>query len=477
LLVRSADSGKLREEKQVVCESLTRITMILNKRKSSNLNVMMPGRSAALNLVQSSKIARRMAQVLIVGMLVSILGMAFLPWQQTSRGSGQVVALDPQQRPQTVESPSKGIIVKVAEGLLEGSKVKKDQVLLELEPFAGDLVSQLNAQLDQLNAKLKSTQNMRDVYKKNVNYFTDAQEFAVNSALDMVESSKAKLESIREKIPGAESKEHQAKLQYDRQVELLDKGWNAEKDFEKGRKDWEVAESDLKALLQEMKSVEKEVESKKKQVEEKRSVTQTYIEKARAEEQDAIGKIAGIEKEIGDIQIKLGALKRLTISAPCDGTIMRMPVYPRGKTVKENEPLLTIVPDSTQNAVELLVMGNDMPLVQVGQEVRLQFEGWPGVQFAGWPSVAIGTFSGRVTSVDPTDNGKGKFRILVIPNKDDKKWPAKKYLRQGVRVNGWVMLKRVTLGYEVWRQLNGFPVILSEDDPDKKPSKVPKLPK
>jgi len=75
--------------------------------------------------------------------------------------------------------------------------------------------------------------------------------------------------------------------------------------------------------------------------------------------------------------------------------------------------------------------------------------------------------------VDPTDNGKGKFRILVaekpdvVVGKDGKPtkvpWPDNRWLRQGLRANGWVLLQRVSLWYEVWRQLNGFPPVLSEE--------------
>jgi hypothetical protein len=44
-------------------------------------------------------------------------------------------------------------------------------------------------------------------------------------------------------------------------------------------------------------------------------------------------------------------------------------------------------------------------------------------------------------------------------------WPSDRYLRQGVRANGWVMLKQVPLGYEIWRQLNGFPPSINPDEP------------
>jgi hypothetical protein len=113
--------------------------------------------------------------------------------------------------------------------------------------------------------------------------------------------------------------------------------------------------------------------------------------------------------------------------------------------------------------------------------VRLQFEGWPAVQFVGWPSLSVGTFGGFVKVIDATDDGKGKFRILVKPDPDeetDNPWPNPTSLRQGVRANGWVFLNRVTIGYELWRRLNGFPAVIvpAEGDKTGKGGKV-KVPK
>ena len=43
-------------------------------------------------------------------------------------------------------------------------------------------------------------------------------------------------------------------------------------------------------------------------------------------------------------------------------------------------------------------------------------------------------------------------------------WPGPEYLRQGTRVKGWIVLDRVSLGFEVWRQLNGFPPTVKPPD-------------
>ncbi|MFT7638590.1 MAG: hypothetical protein ACI9G1_000314, partial [Pirellulaceae bacterium] len=57
----------------------------------------------------------------------------------------------------------------------------------------------------------------------------------------------------------------------------------------------------------------------------------------------------------------------------------------------------------------------------------------------------------------------------------DLKWPNERFLRQGVRANGWVLLDQVPLWYEIWRNMNGFPPVVSTEEP--KVNKPPKLPK
>jgi hypothetical protein len=132
--------------------------------------------------------------------------------------------------------------------------------------------------------------------------------------------------------------------------------------------------------------------------------------------------------------------------------------------VKAGQVLAVIVPETASRAVELTVSGNDAPLLSVGRRVRLQFEGWPAVQFAGWPSVAVGTFGGVIGVIDPGAGEDGTVRVIVFPENGEE-WPDVTYLRQGVRVIGWVLLDTVKLGWELWRQFNGFPPTLRNVNP------------
>jgi multidrug resistance efflux pump len=434
---------------------------------------------AALRLVQSSRLAHSLARLLLVGLVLVIAAMLFLPWQQSARGTGQVVAYIPQERQQTVSSPIKGLVVRVADGLVEGSRVRQGDFILEVQPNAANLVEQLRGQLQDLQAKLRTADVKAEVYRQNEIDFTEARNYAVKAAEEMVAAAGAKLEAKQASLPGYQSKEWQARVNYERQQGLFKKGIKSEKEIEYLKKDWEVAKADLLAAQREVDAAQREQQAKQNELEQKRREAQTKVDYSRAMQQEALGQAATIRKDIRDVEIKLGELERLVITAPRDGVIYRMPVFERGQMLKEGDSLFTIVPDISEQAVELYVAGNDTPLVNIGDEVRLQFEGWPAIQFAGWPSVAVGTFGGQIAAIDATDNGTGKFRVLVKPPSEDD-WPADRYLRQGVRANGWVMLNQVSLGYEIWRQLNGFPPIVSQDEPggatksDEKKVKLPK---
>lgn len=433
----------------------------------------------ALKLVQSSAIAWRIANGLVVMLVLVIAAMTLLPWQQSARGTGKVVAYVPQERQQTVTSPAKGVVARLREGLVEGQKVKRGDFILEIQPTAANLVEQLKAQLTDYQAKLATAEAKMAAYAQNIEDFEAARDFAVKAAEEMVSGALAKLQAKQNAIPGYEAKEWQTRVNYERQRGLFEKGLKPEKEVEKLQAEWNVAQADLAAAQREVAAADNEVEAKKYELEQKRREAQTKVEYARAMREDALGQRATVQKEIRDLEIKLQELDRLVIEAPRDGSIFRLPVYERGQVVKEGDDLFTIVPDSVRPAVELWVSGNDTPLVRPGDHVRLQFEGWPAVQFAGWPSVSVGTFGGRVISIDATDDGTGKFRLLV-EQESDEDWPSERFLRQGVRANGWVMLSRVRLGYEIWRQLNGFPPVVAKDaaaaEGEKDPKK-PKLPK
>src|SRR5690606_10863453 len=142
--------------------------------------------------------------------------------------------------------------------------------------------------------------------------------------------------------------------------------------------------------------------------------TMAKIDSTSASLSSARETVATTEADIQKLIIEIGSLENRIVqrilTAPCDGKVVRLLVAGAGETVSAGTQMAVIAPATNDLAAELVVKGNDAPLISTGRPVRLQFAGWPAVQFTGWPSVAVGTFAGRVSVVDAVDDGTGKFR-------------------------------------------------------------------
>jgi hypothetical protein len=126
-----------------------------------------------------------------------------------------------------------------------------------------------------------------------------------------------------------------------------------------------------------------------------------------------------------------------------------------GETVKEGASLLSFMPEKYEFAVEIYVDPIDLPLVNKGEHVRLQFDGWPAIVFSGWPGASYGTYGGEVYAIDQFISENGKYRVLVKPDEKDHPWPSE--LRVGGGTKAMLLLNDVPIYYELWRQMNGFP--------------------
>jgi len=186
-------------------------------------------------------------------------------------------------------------------------------------------------------------------------------------------------------------------------------------------------------------------------------VSRLDVEKAELELAKMTQKEAEVSAKLTQVDLKISRQHAQRIEAPVAGFISRVFRGPGGAILKKGEPLLVLVPQATSRMVEAWIDGNDVPLMENGLPVRIQFEGWPAVLFSGWPGLTVGTFPGKVKGVDPVDNN-GRFRVLV-EEPAPHTWPPASILRQGTRTVSWVLLQEVSIGFEFWRRINGFPVL------------------
>lgn len=169
-------------------------------------------------------------------------------------------------------------------------------------------------------------------------------------------------------------------------------------------------------------------------------------------------KLAEARAKLSKVDIALNRQSAQLVRAPRDGRVLSLNTAAGATLISAGDLLATIAPERQERVVELLVDGRDAALVRKGQPVRLNFEGWPAIQFSGWPSVAQGMFDGRVLTIDPSAQPSGLFRVLVEPMPGKPAWPNDNYVRLGSKVRGWIQMETVTIAYELWRQLNDFPL-------------------
>ena len=181
-------------------------------------------------------------------------------------------------------------------------------------------------------------------------------------------------------------------------------------------------------------------------------------EQAQIKVADGSAKLAESRAKLNRIDTQVNRQSAQLVRAPRDGRIQQLNAAAAGGLVSAGTVLATVVPERVDHAVELFIDGRDVPLARAGSLVRLEFEGWPAIQFSGWPAVAQGLFDGRVRAVDPAAAPTGLFRVLVEPVPGKARWPDRRFIRLGSKVHGWIQGTTVTTGYELWRQLNDFPL-------------------
>jgi multidrug resistance efflux pump len=415
-----------------------------------------------------------MSTMLTVVLAVGIATLVFAPWQQSIPGAGRLTAFTPVERQQSIDAPVDGRIVRWH--VVEGTRVRKGDPLAEIADIDPNLPQRLRNERD------AAVDRIRAVSERDAQIQSRIQELEAQLRNDLaaadfrIEQAADRVRGAQQAIEAGEAREIAARQNVERLRGLFPAGVVSRRQVEVGEAEFETAKADLRrneASLDEARNFQRNV-----QAERARAVNSgtALIKDAQATRESARGEIASARQALQPIEVRLNRQLTQVVQAPADGYIFRLNAQPGSAVLKAGDEIASFVPDNSEPAVELWVNGNDMPLISKDRKVRLQFEGWPAVQFVGWPSVAVGTFGGVVKLVDPTDNGKGNFRIVVGRDQDDQPWPSTQYLRQGVRAKGWVLLNTVPLGFELWRQFNGFPPaveqpMIFENDPAERKTK------
>lgn len=416
-----------------------------------------------LHGIQTPRAAARLAKLLVALLVTLALALTVTPWQQNITGTGRVIAFNPEERQQTVEAPVDGRVLDWH--VVEGSRVTKGDRIVELADNDPEIMNRLGQERVQVTQSIAQGESRVRSLEDRIVGLTDTLTSSVDAAILRVQMARDRVVAAEQALAAARAAKTTADLNLDRQRALDAKGLTSTRGVELAELEAATRHAEVDRAIATLNASRAEAGSLDAELARTRADARARVDEARAALASARSDLAKTRGGMAQMDVRIARQETLRVTAPIDGIVLRVVARRSGELLKAGEPLAVMVPASTKDVVELWIDGNDMPMVMRGNPVRLQFEGWPALQFSGWPSIAVGTFGGRVALVDPTDNGKGKFRVLIEPDKADDPWPSDRFLRQGVRANGWVLLNVVPIGWELWRIFNGFPPVIAPDEP------------
>lgn len=416
---------------------------------------------SAYNSIYSVDIESRIKNI-FWGLFFVLIFILFVPWTQNINTSGIVTTQFQEQRPQQINSIIPGKIIKW--WVKEGDFVQKGDTIVELADTKDDY----------LDPKLIERTNDQLIAKKQVVEFYDNKITNINGQIVAIEEGfKLKEAAIRNKIQQLERKIliDSAELaaanvdlqvgtnQYNRAGKMLNDGIISLVDYERRTQSFNKAKAGFQEKQQKFLNTKQDVliaridlNTLKQDVNDKLFKLKGDIANSNTEKSTVIAEVAKNENELSNYRIR-GSQKWLL--APQTGQIIKAKKAGINEIVKEGEMIVEIVPNSFLYAVELFVKPMDLALINKGQDVRLQFDGYPAIVFSGWPNSSYGTFAGKISAIETNRNENGQFRVLIIPDQKEKKWPSN--LKIGTGAQGFALLNDVPIWYELWRQLNGFP--------------------
>lgn len=409
----------------------------------------------------TNNLARKVFFKILLGLFIILLFMLFLPWTQNLQSEGFVTALRPDERPQTIQNTIPGKIEKWY--VAEGDLVSKGDTILYLteiktEYFDPELIERTREQVEAKAGGIQAYENKLKALDNQLNSLDDLQKFKIRTIDNKVKQAKLSVTTDSAGWRAAQIDYQTAETRLTRADELYKQGLISLKELETVRLKLQATKA--KEIEKENKyglSVNKYINTLIEQDQvisefaEKISDVQSKRGSAGSELYQGLSEMAKIRNLLANYELRQAFYYVL---APRDGFITQAIQAGLGENIKENTPIITIVPEHWKKAVEVYVDPIDMPLVKKGAEVMFLFDGWPAIVFSGWPDLSYGTFKGEIQAIDFNISPNGKYRVLVQEASDDP-WPDEVRIGSGAR--GIALLNDVSVWYELWRQINGFP--------------------
>lgn len=396
---------------------------------------------------------------IILAIFVIVL---FLPWTQNVGAKGYVTTLEPDKRPHEINSVIAGKIEKWY--VKEGSYVKKGDTIIYLSEVKDDyfdpqLLDRTEEQIDAKASSVAAYKNKVIAVEQQVKALIETKELKIRQARNKLKQAYFKLQSDSIELEATKTNLKIAENQYARTTQLYEQGLKSLTDAEIKKAKLQEEQAKLIKNKNDLLKSENEILNARMEI---ISIETSYDEKIAKSNSDRFS----TQSNQFDAEIHLSKYKNTYknyqmrsgyhfVLAPQSGYISNITKFGIGEVFNAGDPIVTIMPDNYNLAIEMFVRPIDMPLLKVGNKTRIIFDGWPAVVFSGWPNVSFGTFGGEVVALDRFISPNGMYRVMVKQDSEDHPWPEQVSIGSGSKTIS--LLNTVPIWYEVWRQLNGFP--------------------
>lgn len=386
----------------------------------------------------------------------------FLPWTQNIKTQGNVSTLYQEQRPQKLNSPIPGRIIKWY--VKNGDVVKKGDTILQISEIKDDYLDPLLVERTQEQVQAKK--GVREYYNAKIST-TENQIAAITAAKDLkLNQIKIKIAQLQNKLKAEQAEltavNNELKIaqdQLNRQNKMYEEGLVSLTQLQQRNVSYQNALAKKTSAENKLAQTQQEIIS---QNIEQNAAIQEYTEKLSKTEGDrfqSMGQVAGSTGDIAKLENQVATYKvrkgLYYILATQDGQITQLTKAGIGEIVKDAETIGIIVPKNIDYIAEIYVKPVDLPLIRENQKVMLTFDGFPAIVFSGWPNSSYGTFSGKIIAIENSISENGLFKAIVAEDKTQKRWPPN--MKIGTGASGIAILNDVPIWYEIWRNINGFP--------------------
>lgn len=408
------------------------------------------------NSLKEAKISFWVHRIWLVTVIIVLLfvGMLFLPWQQTVKGEGGLMAQNPSERSYAIASTVDGFVDTLY--VRENQYVKKGDKLFTMRDLDANYAKRIVNIDENINNQVLYTKEEFVTLKKNRSNLVEQMRTGAEIFDKKSQQAADEIKSLELKKTAAAQNFEVEALNFERVKQLYAESIESKRSVERATNTYVKAKAELD-------KVEVDLRMQKRQIGIIASEKEQFL-------LDTSNQIRTIENSTLNAQVRLNGLQRENQKqatdiaryntsealAQKDGYVVKVLVNDKNRYLSKGETVIEFAPTVGVRTVLLKVSDFNMPLIKKGLPVRIMFYGWPAMQVAGWPKIKYGTYGGTIEKVDPIAYEKGFYYAYIIEDPKEP-WPSNEILRLGTRATVWVRLSTVPIWYQLWRMMNALP--------------------